>query len=85
MRAQRASRDEELLALGRSLGRMAQRHAGSQPSWPGGAGLSPGLGAGPTQGQIAQAAYERWLQHGGGALDNWLAAERELRGGHGPH
>jgi len=29
---------------------------------------------------IARRAYEIWQTNGGGELDNWLAAERELRG-----
>jgi hypothetical protein len=34
-----------------------------------------------THDDIARAAYFRWKNHGGDALQNWIAAERELRSG----
>ena len=51
---------------------------------------SPGSGAtvgatGPTYDEIAQAAYLRYLSRGGSDgqdLDDWVAAERELKGRH---
>jgi Protein of unknown function (DUF2934) len=30
--------------------------------------------------QIAKKAYELWQSNGGSEMDNWLKAERELRG-----
>jgi hypothetical protein len=31
-----------------------------------------------TQDQVAQLAYERWLETGGSSVENWLWAEQEL-------
>ncbi len=45
------------------------------------AGMSPG-GRTPTQEEIAEAAYHRYLRRGGGDgsdFDDWVEAERELR------
>lgn len=33
----------------------------------------------PSHDEIARAAYERWLERGGDAVENWLAAEADLR------
>ena len=43
---------------------------------------TPVLDASPTPGEIAEAAYHRYLQRGGqhgGDFDDWIEAERELR------
>jgi hypothetical protein len=43
---------------------------------------TPVLDAGPTPGEIAEAAYHRYLQRGGqhgSDFDDWIQAERELR------
>ena len=43
---------------------------------------TPVLDAGPTPGEIAEAAYHRYLQRGGqhgSDFDDWIEAERELR------
>ncbi len=34
----------------------------------------------PSQDDIRRRAYELWLAHGGSAAENWLEAERQLRG-----
>lgn len=34
----------------------------------------------PGHEEIRRRAYELWLAHGGAAGDNWLEAERQLRG-----
>ncbi len=45
------------------------------------AAVEPAPGpAAPTHAEIARAAYELWLARGGTALQNWLEAERRLRG-----
>ncbi len=36
--------------------------------------------AAPTQDEVRRRAYELWLAHGGSSMENWLAAERQLRG-----
>lgn len=33
----------------------------------------------PSQAEIAQRAYEIWLERGGASVANWLEAERQLR------
>lgn len=33
----------------------------------------------PSQADIAQRAYEIWLERGGASVANWLEAERQLR------
>lgn len=35
--------------------------------------------AAPSQSDIAQRAYEIWLERGGASVGNWLEAERQLR------
>ena len=34
----------------------------------------------PTHDEVRRRAYELWLAHGGSSMENWLAAERQLRG-----
>lgn len=36
--------------------------------------------SGVTHEMISARAHELWKKHGGSALDNWLRAEKELRG-----
>jgi hypothetical protein len=44
---------------------------------------APGSASRPSPGEIAEAAYHRYLSRGarhGGDFDDWLEAERDLRG-----
>lgn len=61
------------LAGAKKLGGGAKKAAKKATSSPRAAGR-------PSHDEIATAAYHRWERDGGSAEQNWLDAERELRG-----
>ncbi len=61
-------------------GKKAPKAAAAPPVAPAAAPAATLAVAGPARADVARRAYELWLAHGGTAHDNWLEAERQLRG-----